>query len=114
MDADVAGDVVSCALGKVTVPPGGPQGACRILVRPEHLMLSSDPANGTAARVVGISYFGHDATVDLVLIDEEIPLQARVSGAAVPAMDDLLAVSIGGPVAVVGSANWSRGLRVVK
>ena len=79
-----------------------PQGPCRILIRPEHLALSPDRATGTAARVVGVSFFGHDATVDLVLIDQEIPLQARVSGAAVPAIDDLLSVSIGGPVTVVG------------
>ena len=104
LDAEVAGDAASCALGKVTVPAGSPQGACRIMIRPEHLVLSAGPANGTAARVVGVSFFGHDATVDLVLIDEEIPLQARVSGAMVPAVDDLLSVSIGGPVAVVGDA----------
>ena len=79
-----------------------PQGTCRILIRPEHLALSSDRAEGTPARVVGVSFFGHDATVDLVLIDQEIPLQARVAGAAVPAINDLLSVSIGGPVTVVG------------
>ena len=102
LDAEVSGDVASCALGKVAVPPGGPQGASRILIRPEHLVLSSDAAGGTPARVVGVSFFGHDATVDLVLLDQEIPLQARVAGADVPAVADLLWVSIAGPVAVVG------------
>jgi iron(III) transport system ATP-binding protein len=75
------------------------------MIRPEHLVLSTDPAKGTPARVVGVSFFGHDATVDLVLIDAEIPLQVRVPGDAVPAMDDLLSISIGGPVAVVGGAS---------
>jgi iron(III) transport system ATP-binding protein len=101
LDAEVTGDVASCALGKVAVPPGGPQGACRIMVRPEHLVLSPARSNGTPARVVAVSYFGHDATVDLVLLDQEIAVQARVPGAAVPAVEDLLSVSIGGPIAVV-------------
>lgn len=104
LDADVDGDLASCALGRVAVPSGGPQGACRLMVRPEHLVLSPDGANGTPARVVAISYFGHDATVDLVLVDQEITLQARVPGATVPSVDDLLAVSIDGPAAVVVDA----------
>lgn len=101
LEAEVSGDVASCALGKVTVPPNGPQGACRIMIRPEHLVLSPPRADGASARVVGVSYFGHDATVDLVLVDQELPLQARVQGATVPTVDDLLSVSIGGPIAVV-------------
>ncbi|WP_332665549.1 ABC transporter ATP-binding protein [Aeromicrobium sp.] len=104
LDADVSGDLASCALGKVTVPAGGPQGACRLMIRPEHLVLSPDPADGAPARVVHVSFFGHDATVELVLIDQELTLQVRVPGAAVPEIDDLLSVSIGGPVAVVAGA----------
>lgn len=104
LEADVSGDLASCALGKVTVPSDGPQGACRLMIRPEHLVLSPDPADGTPARVVSVSYFGHDATVELVLTDQALTLQARVPGAAVPEVDDLLSVAIGGPVAVVAGA----------
>ena len=104
LDAEVTGDLASCALGKVTVPSGSPQGAGHIMIRPEHLVLSPDRTAGAPARVVAVSFFGHDATVELVLIDQELPVQVRVSGASVPAVDDLVSVSIGGPVAVVAGA----------
>jgi ABC-type Fe3+/spermidine/putrescine transport system ATPase subunit len=66
--ARIDGGVAHCALGPLPVPPGSAQGAARLLIRPEHLQLRTHPApGGVPARVTDVTYFGHDASVHLVL-----------------------------------------------
>jgi iron(III) transport system ATP-binding protein len=54
---------------------------------------------GVEARVVDVSYFGHDAAVHLRVLASGRLVTARVSGLSVPMPDTLVHVSVTGPVA---------------
>jgi iron(III) transport system ATP-binding protein len=78
------GGVVRCALGDVPAPDGAPvaEGRCRLVLRPEQLVLSVAERNGAVpATVDDFQYFGHDAlaTITLEQAGSEV-LMARVGG----------------------------------
>ena len=54
---------------------------------------------GAEARVVDVSYFGHDAAGRLQVLASGRLVTARVSGTSVPMPDTLVRVSVTGPVA---------------
>jgi iron(III) transport system ATP-binding protein len=64
--APVARGVATTALGELRVP-GAPDGAGEVLVRPESLRATRDPAGN--ARVVHVEFYGHDQLVRCVLGD---------------------------------------------
>jgi len=100
LPAVVVGVAASCSLGELAVPAGCAQGPVRILLRPEQLELA--PA-GTAAEVVEVSYYGHDATVRLRLAGGEQVL-ARVDGPDVPAAGARVHLRVNGPARVYPAA----------
>lgn len=100
LPAVVVGVAASCSLGELAVPAGCAQGLVRILLRPEQLELA--PA-GTAAEVVEVSYYGHDATVRLRLAGGEQVL-ARVDGPDVPAAGARVHLRVNGPARVYPAA----------
>ncbi len=103
---------VSTALGELTVEGvvvergEGPSDAAVhgdravATLRPEQIHL--DPA-GVGARVGAVTYFGHDALIDLRLEDPAGPaaqaqaVKWRISGQAPPAVGDLVRVAVAGP-----------------
>lgn len=97
--AEVSGESASCALGAVAVEPGGPQGTCRLMVRPEQVVLGA-PGGGATARVDEVRFFGHDAMVRLTLTADASRIEARTSGTALPVVGEVVGVAIRGPVAV--------------
>ena len=109
-DADVlpgtAGSgMVDSELGRF--PAGGDQrGPVEIVLRPEGLSLSPDngtgTADGSAATVVGRSYFGHDQLVELELASG-LRVRSRTSGFAGWRPGDRVRVRVMGPVTVLGS-----------
>jgi iron(III) transport system ATP-binding protein len=99
----VNGRVATCALGRLAVPPGGPQGSVQVLVRPEQLVLGPPSGPGTPARVVDVSYYGHDATVRLVLAGAGATIEARVLNADLPAPGEEVTVAVKGDAAVFGT-----------
>jgi iron(III) transport system ATP-binding protein len=78
---------------------GFESGRARLLVRPEQIELAGSAQGGVEARVVDVSYFGHDAAVHLQLVVSGRPVTARVSGLSVPMPDTVVRVSVRGPVA---------------
>ncbi len=90
-----AGDgSVQCALGRLPLGEAQPSGAVDVLVRPEQLRLVS----GTAATVQRVTFYGHDASVR-VLLGEHV-LTARVAGHAAPVVGAEVGVSVEGSVIV--------------
>jgi iron(III) transport system ATP-binding protein len=91
---------VQCLLGRLPVH-GGPPGnrLVSVMIRPEQLQLNGDPAE-PRARVVAISYHGHDAIVRLKTSSGEgsCELVARVPGFALPSVGDSVTLAVRGEV----------------
>jgi iron(III) transport system ATP-binding protein len=88
LPAVVHGELADCVLGSIQVRPGSTQGAAQALIRPEQVELRPDASlGGVPARVVEVSYFGHDAAVrlDLLVGTPGTPqIVARVIGGDTP------------------------------
>jgi len=97
---------VKCALGLLQLAQGMPEGPVQVLLRPEQLRLTPlsdlNSATGAQGRVRDVTYYGHDASVTLELLEGEsghpLLLNARVPGHMSPRPGDLLAVSVEGEV----------------
>jgi iron(III) transport system ATP-binding protein len=68
-------------------------------VRPEQIELGGSSRPGVDARVVDVSYFGHDASVRLQVLASGRMVTARVLGLSVPLPDSVVRLSVTGPVA---------------
>ena len=88
-----------CALGHLAVPVGSAQGPALVLLRPEQIELLAPTAQGTPAEVVEVSYYGHDATVRLLLADGE-HVVARVDGPELPPVGTCVRLAVRGPALV--------------
>jgi len=91
-----AGTGATCALGTVTLTHPPVAEDLVLVVRPDQLRLAV--ADGVAARVDEVSFYGHDAAVRITLLDSPTALVARVSGPAAPAAGDEVRVGVAGPV----------------
>ncbi|OHX14343.1 ABC transporter ATP-binding protein [Chromobacterium sphagni] len=87
-----------CLLGRLPLLDDMPQGAVNVLLRPEQICLQ--PAGGSApqAEVIDVSYYGHDASVRLMLADGSL-LAARVPGHRSPQPGQRVSLSVEGAVA---------------
>jgi iron(III) transport system ATP-binding protein len=94
--ASVVGDAVlpaaqirdgraECALGSLAVRNSADGGAAQVLVRPEQIRLHDTTHSfGVDARVRGVSFYGHDASVRLDLLPDGPRVTARISGDNLP------------------------------
>ena len=92
---------VRCVLGELPLRRATPDGCVNVLVRPEQIRLDPDPsANEVRARVRRITFYGHDARVDLQLLGRGAApsLFARVPGHRIPAPGIEVGVSVEGEV----------------
>ena len=91
---------VECRLGRLPVSGPQPGGLVEVMIRPEQISLTAATAGALDATVGRVTYFGHDALVELVLADPAgvSPLRARVMGPQAPAPGDRVGVSVQGPV----------------
>jgi iron(III) transport system ATP-binding protein len=101
----VEGDIATCALGRLAAAPGSPQGAVQVLLRPEQLLLVPAEDARPVARVLDVSYYGHDATVRLVLEADGHLIEARVLGGDLPTRGDVVALDVRGSVTVLASGS---------
>ena len=117
VDADVArfvGDAVllsgelhdgcvCCALGRLPVYSGALRsGPVTVLIRPEQVLLNAEPG-GVEARVLGVTYHGHDATVRLApSAASGLELLARMVGYALPTVGEVVTLTVRGEVVVFG------------
>ena len=98
LPADIERGVAACALGRLAVQAGAGSGPSEIMVRPEQIALDGDENGaGTPARVLEVSYFGHDALVRLELSDG-VQVTARPAGFAAPTIDQRVRLTVEGPV----------------
>ncbi|MGH3432993.1 MAG: ABC transporter ATP-binding protein [Thermocrispum sp.] len=93
LPATVLDGVAECVLGTVPVAAGTAQGSARLLLRPEQLILSGD---GVPARISDVSYFGHDAAVQLDVLPDKVPVTARVAGHRVAAFNGEVRIRVDG------------------
>jgi iron(III) transport system ATP-binding protein len=123
LDVQVAAGAATSAVGVLPVADGSPvtSGPGRAVIRPEQVAVAApaqDPgARPPNGRVRAVEYYGHDARVDVDLLIGERPstlrIVARVPGVDAPAEGDLVTVSVGSPVWVLGSASEDGGATVV-
>jgi iron(III) transport system ATP-binding protein len=99
VDADVVDGSACSDLGVLNVLPGFDGGRARLMVRPEQIELVGSAEAGVKARVIDVSYFGHDAALHLEVLTSGRLVTARVSGTSVPVPETLVRVSVTGAVA---------------
>ena len=78
---------VNCAFGVVPARTEIRDGSVDVLIRPEQIHLGRcGPVATVAAQVCGVTFFGHDARVELRLLEYEVrqPIFARVAGHQIP------------------------------
>ena len=110
LPAILTGARAQCALGSLAALPreGLPaDGRCQILIRPEQILLTPDPAGGLARATVGeIEYHGHDALVRLTLDGPEShTLLARTPGALALTRGQQVHITVTGAVQAWKDAN---------
>jgi len=98
LPATVRSGIVTCALGEVELVEARPDGGAQVLVRPEQVRLDGPDAGMTKARVVEVSFYGHDAAVRLEVLPDGPALVARIPGLDAPAVGTTVAVGVSGPV----------------
>ncbi len=92
----VTGPVVSCRLGVLPLATTVRDGDAEIVVRPEQIRLIADSAGGPRATVVGVTFYGPDATVALAMGD--LLVSARVAGHLAPPIGSELGLQVEGQV----------------
>jgi iron(III) transport system ATP-binding protein len=95
LDADVRDGTAHCVLGPVALERSAPDGAARILLRPEQLQLGALGRPGVPARVRSVDFYGHDARV-LLELPAGSTVTARLDGHELPAPGQEVAVSVVG------------------
>jgi iron(III) transport system ATP-binding protein len=81
MSGVVASGFADCALGRLELARPAPDGPAEVMIRPEQIRIEPDGApDGAPARVLAVTYYGHDASVSLALEAGGEPVTARVAG----------------------------------
>lgn len=89
--------MVTCAMGELPLADDMPSGHVDVLVRPEQVRL--DPLAALRARVLNVTFYGHDASIRLDLQAGDLPtLSARVHGHAAPRPGEEIGLLVDGPV----------------
>jgi iron(III) transport system ATP-binding protein len=84
-------------LGTLTLADGMPTGSVDVLVRPEQVRL--DAAAALRVRVLNVTFYGHDASIQLDLGAGDLPtLSARVHGHDAPQPGEETGLLVDGPV----------------
>ena len=98
-----------CVLGRLPVRGGTPNGgaAATAMIRPEQLMLGDEPGS-VSGRVLGITYYGHDAAIRLSIatgngVDCEVT--ARTAGHRLPDVGQTVALAVHGEVIAYPSSS---------
>lgn len=111
LPARVRDSLATCALGCIPVRSGTADGAVRLMIRPEQIVIHEPPHGGVSATVQGCTYYGHDATVTLALRDGGDVVTARCSGHALPRPGADVTLTVEGdapayPVDAAASQGW--------
>jgi iron(III) transport system ATP-binding protein len=94
LPAMVTAGVAACALGRVPVAPGSPDGPASVLIRPEQIAIDT-VGSGVPAEVLEIEFYGHDVLVRLALAGGST-VTARCPGFAFPTVGDVVGLTVRG------------------
>jgi len=98
LPAEIVEGVAACALGRLPAQIGAAAGPTTIMLRPEQLVIGpADAARGSAATVISVTFYGHDALVRLALADGT-EVTARPAGHAAPRVGERVSLSVHGSV----------------
>jgi iron(III) transport system ATP-binding protein len=99
------GSSVECVFGRLPLRRGGGSGAVQVMIRPEQIRLStagtasSAVGDGTAATVVGHTYYGPDTVVRLLLKDDSsTAVAAKTSDSDLPELGEAVELRVVGSV----------------
>ncbi len=95
----VTSGVATCALGRLPLARPAPEGPADVMVRPEQIRFVTTPnAEAPRARVVEVTFYGHDASVSLGLAGRLETIASRVPGHRAPKPGDEVRLSVEGAV----------------
>jgi iron(III) transport system ATP-binding protein len=95
----VKGGAAVCALGRLSVAPPVPDGLADVMVRPEQIRLVARPnADAPWAKVLAVTFYGRDASVDLALEGGAQTVTSLVPGYRTPRPGDEVRLSVEGAV----------------
>jgi iron(III) transport system ATP-binding protein len=95
----VAAGFAICALGRLELARAAPDGPADVMVRPEQIRFESRAGPGaTQARVLDVTYYGHDASVAVALDAGAEPVNVRVAGHMAPEQGARVWLSVEGAV----------------
>ncbi|QZY29970.1 ABC transporter ATP-binding protein [Nocardioides coralli] len=83
------------SFGSAPLAAHAPDGEARVLLRPEQILLTH---GAVGARVEQVHFYGHDASVRVLLLPDGPALVARVSGLEAPEPGSEVGVAVTGPV----------------
>jgi iron(III) transport system ATP-binding protein len=99
MPGHVAGGFATCALGRLKLALPAPDGPADIMVRPEQIRFVPETQAGAApARVLAVTYYGHDASVVVSLNAGALQVTAYVAGHMAPPEGAVVWVGVEGGV----------------
>lgn len=98
LPGEADGGQAHCALGLVELFSPVPRGPVKLMIRPEQITIHGQAAQARA-RVLQVTYYGHDASLSLQLCqnDKQV-LTARVPGLEIPKVGDEVSIAVKGPV----------------
>jgi iron(III) transport system ATP-binding protein len=93
----VKGSMAICALGRLPAARPAPDGSASVMVRPEQIRFLSKPGADTPrAKVLAVTFYGHDASVLLELEAPATKVVSLVPGYSAPRLGDDVWLSVEG------------------
>ncbi|HTJ89369.1 MAG TPA: ABC transporter ATP-binding protein [Acidocella sp.] len=106
-----AGHVARCGLGTLVIGAGPGEGPVELMVRPEQIrLLPPDTAGCAQGQVLGVTFYGHDAVVEIALAGTaDTAIAARLFSRNLPEPGETVGIAVQGavvayPVAPSGAA----------
>jgi len=94
-----SGSFVACTLGRLPLAQPGADGPVEVMVRPEQIRLEPGARVGAVkAKVLAVTYFGHDASVQMSLEADMMIVRVRVAGHMAPQPGTEASLSVEGVV----------------
>jgi iron(III) transport system ATP-binding protein len=99
LSGNVRGGMAVCVLGRLPLARPAPEGPADVMVRPEQIrFMTSASAEAPRARVVAVTFYGHDASVRLALAAGSETITSRVPGHRAPKPGDDIRLGVEGAV----------------
>jgi iron(III) transport system ATP-binding protein len=83
------------SFGSAPLAGPAPDGEARVLLRPEQIVITR---GAVGARVEQVHFYGHDASVRMLLLPDGPALVARIAGLTAPEFGSEVGVAVSGPV----------------